>query len=249
MVGDYDIKRLLFLDIETVSITESVSYLPEKLQLHWKKKSKFMRNQYADDISEEDFMQQSFQDKAAIFAEFGKIICISAGVMTLTDEGKTQIRVKSYAGDDEKVLLEEFADLLNKHFPDPTKHGICGHNIREFDVPYICRRMVVNQIELPNIINISGKKPWETKHLVDTLELWKFGDIKHYTSLDLLTSILDIPSPKDDIDGSMVGQVYWKEKNLDRITTYCEKDVVTVANLMLRYTYQPLISEDNVIIT
>lgn len=249
MVGDFDIKRLLFLDIETVSSTESVSDLPEKLQVHWKKKSKYMRNQYAVDISEEDFMQQSFEDKAAIFAEFGKIICISAGVMTLSEEGQTQIRVKSFAGDDEKVLLQEFADLLNKHFPDPTKHGICGHNIREFDVPYICRRMVVNQIELPNILNISGKKPWETKHLVDTLELWKFGDIKHYTSLDLLTSILDIPSPKDDIDGSMVGQVYWKEKNLDRITTYCEKDVVTVANLMLRYTYQSLISEDNVIIT
>lgn len=248
MVGDYDIKRLLFLDIETVSSLESFSDLQEKLQFHWKKKSKFMRNQYSDDMTEEVFLQQSFEDKAAIFAEFGKIICISAGVMTVNEEGQTQIRVKSFSGDDEKILLENFADLLHKHFPDPAKHGICGHNIREFDVPYICRRMVVHQIELPNIINISGKKPWETKHLVDTLELWKFGDIKHYTSLDLLTTILDIPSPKDDIDGSMVGQVYWKENNLKRITTYCEKDVVTVANLMLRFTNQPLIDEENVII-
>jgi len=248
MVGDYDIKRLLFLDIETVSSLESVSDLPEKIQFHWKKKSKYMRNQYPENMSDEDFLQQSFEDRAAIFAEFGKIICISAGVLTEIEDGQLQIRVKSFAGDDEKVLLTEFAGLLQKHFPDATKHGICGHNIREFDIPYICRRMVVHQIQLPNIINISGKKPWETKHLVDTLELWKFGDIKHYTSLDLLTTILDIPSPKDDIDGSMVGQVYWKENNLERITTYCEKDVVTVANLMLRYTNQPLISEENVII-
>jgi len=248
MVGESDIKKLLFLDIESVSGATDYASLSEMMQKQWQRKAKFMRNQYEEITEEEDFFAISYKDKAGIYAEFGKIICISVGILT-EQAGRTILRVKSYQGHDEKLLLTEFAELLVKHYPSPMRNGLCGHNIKEFDIPYICRRMLVHQIPLPDIINLAGKKPWEAKHLIDTLELWKFGDIKNFTSLDLLTAILDIPSPKDDIDGSMVGHVYWEEKDLPRIVTYCEKDVVTVVNLMMRYSYQDLLQEGQIIFT
>jgi hypothetical protein len=160
--------------------------------------------------------------------------------------GKT-FRIKSYYGDNEKVLLEDFADLLYKHFND-NYNLLCAHNGKEFDFPYIARRMLVNGIKLPDIINLAGKKPWEVRHL-DTMELWKFGDYKHYTSLELLAALFNIPTPKDDIDGSMVGNVYWVEKDLDRIVKYCQKDVITVAQLLRRYLGLPMISEADIVVS
>ena len=106
--------------------------------------------------------------------------------------------------------------------------------------------MVIHGIELPRVLNLFGKKPWEVPHL-DTLQLWKFGDFKHYTSLSLLTEILGIPSPKDDIDGSDVAQVYYKEKNLARIVRYCEKDVLSLAQVILRFLSKPLLKEDQIV--
>lgn len=244
MVGEIDLRKILFIDIETVSQSKKLSDVPERMQELWAKKSKFFLKDYADDLEINEKLAQSYSDKAAIFAEFGKIICISVGVLYRKEDGKYGFRVKSFAGDDEKELLISFSDLLSKHYNDPARFYLCGHNIREFDVPYICRRMVVNRLPLPDIVNLSGKKPWETKHLIDTLELWKFGDIKHFTSLDLLTAILEIPSPKDDIDGSQVGRVYWEENDLPRIAEYCEKDVVTVANLLLRFQGLDLIDPE-----
>jgi DNA polymerase elongation subunit (family B) len=144
-------------------------------------------------------------------------------------------------------LLEDFSLLLDKHFNNPEKFAVCGHNIKEFDVPYICRRMLINQLPLPRLFDISGKKPWETKHLIDTLELWKFGDHKNYTSLRLLTAIFDIPSPKEDIDGSQVGRVYWEDRDLDRIAAYCEKDVLATAQLYLRLHRLPVIQPEQVV--
>jgi len=246
MVGESDIKKLLFLDIESVSGVKNYASLPDTLKKQWQKKVRFLRNQYDHLEDEEAIFSASYQEKAGIFAEFGKIICISVGILT-EKQGKNTFRLKSFQGHDEKQLLKEFAELLEKHYPSPARNGICGHNIKEFDIPYICRRMIVHQINLPAIINLAGKKPWEAKHLVDTLELWKFGDIKNYTSLDLLTTILDIPSPKDDIDGSMVGEVYWNDNDLERIVTYCEKDVVTVANLLLRFSNLDLLSENEIV--
>ena len=155
-----------------------------------------------------------------------------------------EFRMKSFYGDDERILLEEFAQMLNKHY-DTDRYLLCAHNGKEFDFPYIARRMLINGIKLPHILDTAGKKPWEVRHL-DTLELWKFGDYKHYTTLELLASIFDIPTPKDDIDGSMVGYVYWKEKDLDRIVTYCQKDVITVAQLLNRYMGHPLIKETDI---
>jgi DNA polymerase elongation subunit (family B) len=248
MVGEQEIKKLLFIDIETVSDKEKLSDLPENMQAHWQKKSKYLLQAY-DHIEEEgEKLSKVYEDRAAIYAEFGKIICISVGYIRSGADGQPIMRIKSFAHDEEHQLLTDFADVIGAHFNDPQKITFCGHNIREFDIPYICRRMLIHGIPLPEIINLSGKKPWEVKHLLDTLEMWKFGDIKHYVSLDLLTTLMQVPTPKDDIDGSMVGQVYWKEKDLPRIVRYCEKDILSVANLILKLSRQPLLEEDQVII-
>jgi 3'-5' exonuclease len=236
-----DDRKILFLDIETVSGASKLSELPNSLKTHWEKKAKrLFLNQSSE--NEVDSLDKSYEDRSGIYAEFGKIICISVGLLAF-DRNSYSIRLKSFAGDDERLLLEEFIDLLSNKFNNPNTTVLCGHNIKEFDIPYICRRMLVHNIEFPNILQLSGKKPWEIKHLVDTMEMWRFGDIKNFTSLDLLAAVLEVPSPKDDIDGSMVSEVYWKEKNLDRIVIYCEKDVVTVANVYLRMNGKPLISK------
>jgi uncharacterized protein YprB with RNaseH-like and TPR domain len=215
--------------------------LPNSLQTHWEKKAKRIYfNQQSD--QEADSLDKIYEDRAGIYAEFGKIICISIGLLVV-DNNAYSIRLKSFAGDDERLLLEEFTALLSSRFDNPNSTVLCGHNIKEFDIPYICRRMLVHNIAFPNILQLSGKKPWEIKHLTDTMEMWRFGDIKNFTSLDLLAAVLEVPSPKDDIDGSMVSEVYWKEKDLDRIIVYCEKDVVTVANVYLRMNGKPLISK------
>ena len=198
-----------------------------------KKKAEILRRNDPETTADELY------SRAGIYSEFGKIICISCGFAN----GK-EFRIKSFYGDDESILLEEFAHMLNKHY-DTERYLLCGHNGKEFDFPYISRRMLINGIKLPNILNMAGKKPWEIRHL-DTMELWKFGDFKHFTSLELLASVFKIPTPKDDIDGSMVGYVYWKENDLQRIVTYCQKDVLTVAQLLRRYLGLPLINDADV---
>ena len=150
----------------------------------------------------------------------------------------------SFYGEEIKIL-KDFKTLLISHFSQ-TKHLLCAHNGKEFDFPYIARRMIINNIELPYKLNLFGKKPWEVPHL-DTLDLWKFGDYKNYTSLKLLTHVLGIPSPKDDIDGSEVCHVYYKEKNIDRIIQYCEKDTIAVAQILLRLRGNELLLEDEIV--
>lgn len=229
--------NILFLDIETVSQHPSFDLVPNDWKELWSKKAEaLLRNREEETV-------ESIYARAGIYAEFGKIICISCGVISGSGVNKT-IVIKSYYGDDEKALLEEFANMLRKWANDPSKY-LCAHNGKEFDFPYLCRRMIINNISIPSILNTAGKKPWEVTHL-DTMELWKFGDFKNYTSLNLLAHTLGIPTPKDDIDGSMVGEVYWKEKNLERIATYCQKDVVTAAQIYLRIIGDSLISTDNV---
>lgn len=176
-------------------------------------------------------------ENAGIFAEFGKIVCISVGYFARERE----LRIKSFYGDDEKELLNNFCGLLNQYFYS-REHVLCAHNGKEFDFPYIARRMLVNGIRLPLILNTAGKKPWEVKHL-DTMELWKFGDYKSFVSLNLLAAVFDIPTPKDDIDGSQVGEVYWKMHDLERIVQYCQKDVLTVAQIFLKYRNEPLLMD------
>jgi DNA polymerase elongation subunit (family B) len=174
-------------------------------------------------------------------------MCISVGVVYRDkDDKRLKVRLKSFAGHDEAKLLGEFSELMAQHYPSPGKHFICGHNIKEFDVPYLCRRMVVHQMPFPKLMDLEGKKPWETLHLLDTMEMWKFGDRKNYTSLKVLAALLDFPSPKDDIDGSQVGRVYWEENDVERISFYCEKDVLATIQLFLRFRRMPILIEDQI---
>ena len=228
--------NVLFLDIETVPQKEFWTEVPETTQELFTKKTAYQRK---EEISAEDFYE-----RAGIWAEFGKIICISVAYFTEKDN-KRNLRVTSFYGDDEKQVLLDFKELLDTHF-NKAFHVLCAHNGKEFDFPYIARRMIVHQIELPSKLNLFGKKPWEVPHL-DTMELWKFGDYKHYSSLQLLTTILGIPSTKDDIDGSEVANVYYKEKDLDRIVNYCEKDTIAVAQLLMRFNNEKLVEEHEII--
>lgn len=228
--------NILFLDIETVPELENYSDLSSEKQELYALKTQYQRK--------DDFTSEEFYHKAGIWAEFGKIICISVGFFSSYDSERI-FRVKSFYGDNEEQLLIEFKKLLDKHF-NGLNHLLCAHNGKEFDFPYIARRMIINRIELPLKLNLFGKKPWEIPHL-DTMELWKFGDYKHYTSLKLMTHILGIPSPKDDINGSQVAEVYYKEKNLERIVKYCEKDTIAVVQLLLRLYNQEILQESEIV--
>ncbi len=235
MLHKIKLESILFLDIETVPEVATYSELSSDTQELFALKTQYQRK---EEITPEDFYE-----RAGIWAEFGKIVCISVGYFVEQD-GKRNFRVKSFSGD-EKDLLESFKILLNEHF-NHANHVLCAHNGKEFDFPYIARRMIINRIELPPKLNLFGKKPWEVAHL-DTLELWKFGDFKHYTSLKLLTNILGIPSPKEDIDGSDVAHVYYQEKDLDKIVNYCERDTVAVAQLLLRFSNLELLKNDEIV--
>ncbi len=229
------IEKILFLDVETVPALSSLNELSEEGKELWTKKANQLSRQN-EDIDVADW----YSSKAGIFAEFGKIICISVGYVLLGSGNKVNVRLKSFAGDDEKEILTNFAQLLEGYFSDPSKHYLCGHNIKEFDIPYLSRRMLVHNIKLPTMLNISGKKPWQVEYLLDTMDMWKFGDYKNYTSLRLLSYLFGIPSPKDDIDGSQVALVYYQVKDLERIVKYCERDVLTVIKLLLTWNQFPI---------
>jgi len=235
MLDKIQLENVLFLDIETVPEFETFSDLDETKKELFDLKTKYQRK--------EDFTAEEFYDRAGIWAEFGKIICISVGFFTFKSDVR-HFRVTSFFGEEEKIL-KDFSNLINNHFGQ-SQHVLCGHNAKEFDFPFIARRMIIKGIQIPQKLNLFGKKPWEVPHL-DTLELWKFGDYKHYTSLKLLTNVLGIPSPKDDIDGSEVAHVFYVEKDIDRIITYCEKDVIAVAQILLRLRREDLLINDEIV--
>ncbi len=235
MLHKIPLDNILFLDIETVPEEEDFNNLSEGLQELWRQKTEYQRR--------DEYTPEEFYDRAGIWAEFGKIVCISVGYFS-SRNNERQFRTTSFHGE-EKQLLIEFRNLLEGHFSQPY-HLLCAHNGKEFDFPYIARRMIIHNINIPLKLNLFGKKPWEVPHL-DTMELWKFGDYKHYTSLKLLTSILQVPSPKDDIDGSQVRDVFYNEKDLDRIVTYCEKDVVATAQVFLRFRGEDILSDDAIL--
>lgn len=233
------LEDILFIDIETVPQKGDFKELSEQFQKLWDKKSSFFRN--------EDQNAADVYERAGIYAEFGRIICISAGVI-IQKNGERYYRVKSFHDQDEKKLLSGFNDMLDKFTSNAAKR-ICAHNGLEFDYPYIGRRTLINGLKLPKILDVAGAKPWEIKdRLLDTLQMWKFGDYKNYTSLDLLCAAFNIPTPKDDIDGSQVAQVYYHEGDLDRIIRYCEKDTLALANLFLRYKGEPIIQNENMLV-
>lgn len=224
-------QKVLFLDIETVPEVGDWNELSTSWQELWIKKTE-------KQLSENETPEEFYGKRAGILAEFGKIVCISCGI--ITDENK--FRLKSFYGDNESQILKEFNELVKGTYFQ-SNVILCAHNGKEFDFPFMARRMIINEIELPNALNMQGKKPWEIPHL-DTMELWKFGDYKHYTSLNLLAAVLGIPTPKDDIDGSQVASVYYEEHDLERIKTYCEKDVLTVAQIFRKFRNEPLLEKE-----
>lgn len=239
MLEQFKTDHILFLDIETVPQLPSYELLDESGKELWSRKAEFLKKSEMDTPA-------SLYPRAGIYAEFGKIICISCGFFSIKGKEK-HFRLKSFYGDDEKELLTGFCKLLTDHFSNKNNF-LCAHNGKEFDFPFLSRRMLIHNLNLPLLLNTSGKKPWEVQHL-DTMELWKFGDYKNFTPLNLLAHIFGIQSPKDDMDGSMVWFVYWKEKNLQRIVSYCQKDVLTVAQIFLRMRGEPLLDSSKVIVT
>lgn len=237
MLENIDFSKVLFLDIETVPEYYKFTELPERGKELWTKKTRFLQEK-------EEITPEEVYERAGIYSEFAKVACISVG-MLIRKDGEEQIRLKSFGGSDEKQVLQDFIDLLTTHYNSPS-HILCAHNGKEFDFPFLARRMLIKGLKIPLILNVAGKKPWEINHL-DTMELWKFGDYKHYTSLELLTYIFDIPTPKDDIDGSQVARVFYELGDIDRIITYCEKDVVATIQLIRKYRGESLIHDDFII--
>jgi predicted PolB exonuclease-like 3'-5' exonuclease len=236
-----NIEKILFLDIETVPQAEFLSELPENLQELWLEKAETLKLRLPERFPENLSNNEIFMRNAGIYSEFSKIVCISVGCFYGKDN-KHFFRVKSFAGEDEKQLLNDFSAMVKK-FLITKEHFVCGHNIKEFDIPFICRRLLINDLDIPESINAAGKKPWETS-FIDTLELWRFGDYKNYTSLKLLSAVFSIPTPKDDIDGSQVAEVFYKEHNINRIAQYCQKDVIAVARLYQRLFSQKMIKDE-----
>lgn len=226
-----DPEKILFLDIETVPLVYSYKDLPEIAKELWDKKWQFNR----EVPPAEQYL------KAGIYAEFAKVIVIGLGYY---HQGK--FRVKALASDNERDILLQLSDLMKRYFYDKS-HLLCAHNGREFDFPFLCRRFLINNLPLPALLQIQGQRPWEVKHIIDTLDLWKFGDLKNYSSLNLLAYVLGIPSPKDDMDGSKVAAVFYEEQNLEKIAAYCKKDVITLARVYQRFAGTGNLEEDAVI--
>jgi hypothetical protein len=226
------LENILFIDIETVPVQYNYNQLTPTEKELWDKKMFYMR----DTTPEQQYA------KAGIYAEFAKVVCIGLGFIS---EGK--FRTKAIAGDNEKEILQEFSNLLSQFF-NTKEHYLCAHNGKEFDYPFLCRRLLVNKIPLPKLLQIQGFKPWEVKHL-DTMEMWRFGDIKNFTSLNLLANLFNIPSPKDDIDGSEIAKVYYEEKNIERIKIYCIKDVITLVKIYQSLKGLEILTDDNIIYT
>lgn len=236
MFAQLKLEDLLFIDIETVPAQPGYEHLDERFRELWAVKARQM--------SKIDSDPADVYERAGIYAEFGKIVCISIGIVREMEGGRYTIRLKSFCNENEKQLLEDLCALLNTKFTGKS-YCLCGHNIREFDIPYLCRRMLINDICIPKLVDCTGLKPWEVPHL-DTMQLWRFGDTRSYTSLNLLAALFSIPSPKDDIDGSEIARVFYEERDLDRISRYCQQDVVTVAQLLLRFKSLPLMQPEDI---
>lgn len=222
------LKGILFIDIETVPAEQDFGLLTESLQKEWTRKTKMLKN-----IPDENPDPAAlFSDRAGVFSEFAKVVCIGIGSL-YEQEGVWKMRLKSLVNDDEKILLNDFKKVIDRFTTLHNDFRFCGHNIKEFDIPFLCRRMIINAIDIPKSMQVQGKKPWEVNH-IDTMDMWRFGDYKNFTSLSLLAAVLGIPSPKSDLDGSMVGTTYWDEKDLARIGRYCLQDVYTSAKVYLR---------------
>ncbi len=234
MFTRHQIENILFIDVETASQQASFEELSDRMQMLWEKKAqKYLKADSSENV------KQLYQKKAAIHPEFARAVCISCGYIQFNSEGIPDLTLKSYAGEYEPEILSTFGQMLTK-FMAKDGRNLCAHNGKEFDFPFLGKRFLIQGIPLPDVLQIQGKKPWEVS-FVDTMDLWRFGDYKSYISLDLLATVLGVPSPKDDIDGSEVSKIFWQEKNIERIQIYCEKDVKTTAQILLRMCQMPML--------
>lgn len=240
---DESLQKIMFIDIETVPQTAVFDELPEEMKHLWEDKYSLLQRKNPEKYGTETTAAEGYFTNAGIFAEFGRIVCISVGYIFYRSN-VMHFRTKSFAGKDEKTLLSDFSELIIKNFPSRYDY-FCGHNIKEFDIPYICRRMLIHRVPLPNALQLNGKKPWEV-NLLDTLDFWKFGDYKNFASLKLLTAVFGIPTPKDDIDGSQVARVFYLEDDFPRITAYCQKDVQATAQVWLRMNGLETFNPENI---
>lgn len=238
MIAKMPLENFLIIDIETVSAKQHYTSLSVEWQQLWE--DKVIRT-----LPEDTTADQYYPQRAGVMAEFSKVVCISLGYFK-RENNNYQFRVKSIFNHIEKELLQNFITTINQLEAVNHHWSFTGHNIKEFDIPFLCRRLLINGIAIPTNLDFQNMKPWET-NMIDTFQYWRFGDYKNYTSLKLLAAALNVPSPKDDIDGSMVGRVYWEEKNLERIAIYCQKDIVTVANIILRFKSLPLLETEQVV--
>ncbi len=242
MLNHIRLENLIFIDIETVKEHEGFSGLDDVSADLWRKKSSFFK--VAEGSVEEDL----YEEKAGLYAEFAKVVCISVAFMVKNGEGKYDLRLKSFYGEEESFILKDFKELLDKYYKN-SKYIFCGHNIKDFDLPFLMRRMLINQIRLPLKFNINNFKFYQPM-AVDTFQIWKFGDHRNYTSLKLMQKALKIDFPEySEIDGNDIDQLYWKDKNMDSIIEHCQNDVISVAQLMLRFKSFDLLEEYNVLIS
>ncbi len=232
------LENFLVIDMETVTVSKDFDALEQSWQHLWREKA-------TRSLPQHTTLAEHYLQRAGVMAEFAKIVCISIGYFK-NEGGSTQFRIKSFFDVQERDLLQHFVAVVTQ-FRAVSNHWVfTGHNIKEFDIPFLCRRLIVNGLGIPSFLDFQNRKPWQT-NLVDTFQYWRFGDYKHFTSLQLLAAALNIPSPKDDMEGSQVGHVYWVEKDLQRIVTYCQRDVLTVANVLLRFKNQPLLTGEQVV--
>ncbi len=241
---DQDLRRILFIDIETASASQNLHGLSDRAADLWRKKMVTL-HKYDISAMEDDDWERSFQERAAIYAEFGQVICIALGFIHFSDKG-SELRVKVLTAEHEGALLDLFANLLAEHYFNKSFHFMCGHNLKEFDVPFLCRRYRILGKELPELLDVTGHKPWQVHHLLDTMEMWKFGDYKYYTTLDMLCMALDIDSPKSEMTGSKVSQAFWN-KRIEEITKYAAKDVVATVQVYLRLIGKSILTAEQII--
>ena len=235
-----ELRDILFLDIETVGAVEDHSGLTERFKTLWARKAAFFKR------DEGQTVDQLFTQRAGIYAEFGRVVVIAIGRYFDAENGELGFKTKYFAGENEKDILTAFRMMLEKQ--DPVNTRLCAHNGKEFDFPYLCRRMLINDMMPPALLNQTGRKPWDVTHL-DTMDMWKFGDFKNYTSLDLLAALFNIESSKGVMDGSMVNEVFYKEKDLTKIAEYCIGDVVTIGQIYLKLKGMATIKPENIIHT
>jgi len=232
---DIPIESIIFLDIETVSLFPNLLLADDATKKEWARK--IMKT---NPTITPALLDDTYKEQAALHPEFSFITCISVGMVK---GGKVYIKNIFGFDHDEERTLEIFCETMQKIIEkmERLQPKLCAHFGKGFDYPFISKRMLVHGMTIPNILDSYGKKPWEITNL-DTHEIWKMGGFNS-ASLSAIAHAFGIPSPKDDIDGSQVGHVYWVDSKIDRIATYCAKDVFALINIFRCMQGSPAFSE------